>query len=490
MPPKMTFLDVLYNLFGLIILIFYILALLIIVSRIVLKRRPIGVSLAWLALIFALPVAGGLAYLVIGEIKLGRKRVMNAQRIYPPYRQWIAALAERLSAVCLQPTKKASPLVNLVQHRLGMPLLEGNEVILYDQPDLFFQQLLLDIQNAKSTCYMEFYIWEQSGRVQRVFQALIEAAHRGIDCRLLLDDIGSKSFLKSSECQQLQQAGVQVIAALPAKAWRAFFQRQDLRLHRKIIVIDDQIALTGSMNMVDPLTATQKQAYGEWIDLMARIQGPTVPVLWSLFAHDWEMETAECLLDCYHHHPEFYPEGIPLQMIPSGPFMGGNTIQQLLLQALYQAEHEIVLTTPYFVPDDPLVSALTTAASRGVKVTLIIPEKNNSWLVSYASDAFLDELIQAGVEIYRFKTGLLHTKSILIDHSLALIGTVNLDRRSLWLNFEVTLLIDSSIFCEKLQNIIDTYLLSTHRLDYRSWENRHWSKKALENFIYLFSPLL
>lgn len=490
MPPKMTFLDVLYNLFGIIVLAFYVIAVISVVTRIVVKRRPIGVSLAWLAIIFALPVAGVMTYLIIGEIRLGRKRVMNAQRIYYPYRQWIHALTQRLSVTPSLPTIKAAPLVQLVQQRLGMPLLTNNDVVLIDHPDLFFESLLQSIQQAKSSCFMEFYIWEQTGRVEQIVKELILATERGVDCRLLLDDIGSKVFLQSEICRQLQQKGIQIVAALPAKAWRAFFQRQDLRLHRKLILIDDHIAFTGSMNMVDPQTASQKDMFGDWIDLVAKIQGPSVPVLWSLFAHDWEMETGVCLLDLYHHQAEAFPGGFPVQMIPSGPFIGGNTIQQLLLQALYQAEKSIILTTPYFVPDDPLVSALTTAASRGVSVKIIIPEKNNSWFVSYASDAFLEELIQAGVEIYRFKTGLLHTKSILIDNSLALIGTVNLDRRSLWLNFEVTLLIDSPMFSLQLQKVISSYLLSAHQLDYERWKNRHWWKKVLENIIYLFSPLL
>lgn len=250
-------------------------------------------------------------------------------------------------------------------------------------------------------------------------------------------------------------------------------------------------AYTGSMNLVDPKLFKQQSGLGEWIDVMLRIQGPSVPVIWSLFVRDWEMETGERLLDSQEHQPEYWSEsGHHIQLIPSGPFDGGECIQQVLLQAVYQSEKTLVLTTPYFVPDDPLVAALQSAAARGVRVQLIIPEQGDSRMVSYACNAFLEELLQAGVEIYRFGKGLLHTKSVLVDDQIALIGTVNLDRRSLWLNFEVTLLIDDPAFAELLKALHQEYFASGSKMKLAEWRRRSWWRRMLENVFYLFSPLL
>ena len=239
-------------------------------------------------------------------------------------------------------------------------------------------------------CYFEFYIWQCGGQADAVALALMDAAKRGVDCRILLDSIGSSEFFETKWPAFLTASGIRVVAVLPAKAWRMPLQRQDLRMHRKLIIIDDKVAYTGSMNLVDPKLFKQQSGLGEWIDVMLRIQGPSVPVIWSLFVRDWEMETGERLLDLQEHQPEYWSEsGYHVQLIPSGPFDGGDCIQQVLLQAVYQSEKTLVLTTPYFVPDDPLVAALQSAAARGVRVQLIIPEQGDSRMVSYACNAFL-----------------------------------------------------------------------------------------------------
>ena len=319
----------------------------------------------------------------------------------------------------------------------------------------------------------------------------MQAAKRGVDCRVLLDSVGSADFFDTDWPEQLRDAGVRLVEVLPAKAWRMPFHRQDLRMHRKLMIVDDCVAYTGSMNLVDPQIFKLDSGVGQWVDVMVRVQGPVVPVMWSLFVRDWEMETGERLLDSQRHEPEYWTEkGHHIQLVPSGPFAGGDCVQQILLQAIYQAEHSLVLTTPYFVPDDPLVAALQSAADRGVSVKLIIPERNDSRMVSFACNAFLDELLTSGVEIHRSRKGLLHTKSVLVDDDLALIGSVNLDKRSLWLNFEVTLLVDDHSFATMLKELQQRYLLDAKRLELTEWRDRPWIQRMLENVFYLFSPLL
>ena len=491
MKPQMTLLDVLYNLFGFMVFGFYALLVVGIVLRVIMKRRPIGVSLAWLALILAIPVVGVSAYLILGEVKLGRRRAKLARAMYRPYIDWVQQFVAGFQSQAVKASVKAAPLVALIESRLGMPLLDSNKVELLSEPECILEQLICDIQQSEKSCYLEFYIWQAGGRADLVAEALIDASRRGIDCRILLDSVGSAAFFDTDWPQRLRSAGIRVVEVLPVKTWRIPLRRQDLRMHRKLVIVDERIAYTGSMNLVDPLLFKKSSGVGHWIDVMVRVKGPVTSVMWSLFVRDWEMETGERLLESQSHSPDYsHASGHHVQLVPSGPFTGGDCIQQILLQAIYQAERSLVLTSPYFVPDDPLVAALQSAAARGVSVQLIIPERSDSRMVSFACNAFLEELMSSGVEIYRFRKGLLHTKSVLVDDEIALIGTVNLDRRSLWLNFEATLLLDDRAFSAMLKELQQSYIQQGKQLQLTEWRKRSWLQRMLENIFYLFSPLL
>ncbi|EKP0279738.1 cardiolipin synthase [Aeromonas bestiarum] len=459
--------------------------------RVVMKRRPIGVSLAWLALIYAIPFAGVGFYVLFGEIRLGRRRAERAQAMYRPYAIWIRQLARLFPQHCCEVGEKAQPLHDLIQSRLAMPMLSGNRMTLLSRPESILREIVRDIRQSSQSCYLEFYIWHPGGDADEVCEALMEVAARGVDCRLLLDSMGSKAFFRSPWPKQLRKAGVKLVEVLPVGAWRIPFQRQDLRMHRKLVVIDDRVGYTGSMNMVDPRFFKQNAGVGQWVDIMIRVQGPMVPLMWSIFVWDWEMETGERLLDSLQHEPEAWPQSnYRAQLIPSGPFVGGDCIQQSLLLAIYQARHHLVLTTPYFVPDDPLAAALSSAAARGVQVQLVLPARNDSLMANHACNAFMEELLEAGVEVYRYDAGLLHTKSVLVDDDFALVGTVNLDRRSLWLNFEVTLLIDNPVFVAEMTQLVQGYMIEATPMSLAKWRARPWYKKVTENIFYLFSPLL
>ncbi len=484
-------LDYLYSVIGYAVFCGYSLLVLGIVLRVIMKRRPIGVSLAWLSLIFTIPVLGVSLYLLFGEIRLGRQRVERARALYAPFARWVSELVSSFTRQPARVSAAAEPISELVFARLGSPMLGGNAYELLDEPHAILFAIAQDIRAAKVSCYLEFYIWQQGGWADEVATALIDAAQRGVDCRVFLDSFGGAAYFDSDWPMRFAEAGIRLIEVLPVGAWRIPLQRQDLRMHRKLVVIDDLVAYTGSMNLVDPRYFKRDAGVGQWIDVMVRLQGPIVPLIWSLFVRDWELETGERLLETQQHSPEYLetPDA-HLQLIPSGPFTGGDCIQQILLLAIYQARRSLVITTPYFVPDDSLVAALRSAAERGIRVQLILPSRNDSFMVRHASDAFLNELLISGVEIYRFQQGLLHTKSVVVDECMALFGTLNLDRRSLWLNFETTLLVDDPVFAQQLTRIQHGYMAQAQRLYYSDWRQRSWGKRLLENVLYLFSPLL
>ena len=274
-------------------------------------------------------------------------------------------------------------------------------------------------------------------------------------------------------------------------SWRIFLRRLDLRQHRKIIVIDDKIGYTGSMNLVDPAFFKQESGVGQWIDMMVRVTGPTVNVLSAIHCWDWEVETGsrslpqlpECQLD--PNEPQH-----PVQVVPSGPGMPEHLISQVLTLAINQANQSVRITTPYFVPSADLLETLKMTAQRGITVELIIPHKNDSLMVQWASRAFYAELMEAGVEIYEFYGGLLHTKSVVIDQQFCLVGTVNMDMRSLWLNFELTLAIDDEAFTKEMYWLQQNYMETSHQVKLEEWKKRSLYSRFLERTYYLFNPLL
>jgi cardiolipin synthase len=270
-----------------------------------------------------------------------------------------------------------------------------------------------------------------------------------------------------------------------------WLERQDLRVHRKIIVIDSKVAWTGSMNLVDPGYFNIDAGVGQWVDSMIRLTGPISVLLKSIVLNDWQVETGRNLYPRLKEIEVRPVEGSAVcQLAPSGPASPDDSVEEILLAAVYGATERIRLTTPYFVPGDALVTALKSAAHRGVDVSLVIPKKNDSKLVALAASSYYEELIEAGVNIYIFDSGLLHSKIVLIDDELALFGTVNLDMRSFWLNFELTVAIYDSKTVGELHSLVDSYHKKCTVLNLARWHKRPLHIRILQQLAYLTSPLL
>jgi len=477
------------------LLVFLHAVIIILVSfRVITKRRSASISLAWLSVIYTLPFAGVIVYLIFGELYLGKKRVQRAAAMFDPFILRI----NQCAAPYLVPDDAdnrslVTPLRELIYGRFQMPAVTGNQLTLLTSPHYILEQIIADINAAKQVVYFEFYIWAVGGKADLVASALIDAAKRGVDCRVMLDSVGSSAFFKSRWPRLFKQAGIHLIEVLPVGPMRIFFHRQDLRMHRKLIAIDSQVGYTGSMNLVDPSIFKQDAGVGEWVDIMIRMQGPIIPITGLLLEWDWEMETGDSLVSTTLSNcrdSTVFDECSHVQVIPSGPYVDDDNIHQVLVSAIYSAQKSLILTTPYFVPDEALQAALKTASARGVKVQIILPEKNDSRMVDYACKGFFDELLACGVEIYQYQHGLLHTKSMLVDNELCLVGTVNLDKRSFWLNFEVTLLIDKSPFINELYQLQLSYIAHSHKLCLTQWRQRSRFQRFLESLFYLFNPLL
>jgi cardiolipin synthase len=247
------------------------------------------------------------------------------------------------------------------------------------------------------------------------------------------------------------------------------------------------------MNMVDPRFFKRGAGVGQWVDAMVRVRGPVVAGLLGVSLNDWFVETDAGIEDLRATSGlKAVPPagGAAVQVLPSGPARGGDGCLQMLLAMLFAAHRRVVITTPYFVPDESLLRALRAAAVRGVDVVLIVPKKVDSLLVRHASRSYYDDLVAAGVRIHWYTGGLLHTKSVAVDERLAMFGTHNMDLRSLWLNFEVSLFVYDDGFGATLAELHEQYLRQCEPLDAAAWRTRPWSGRLWDNLLRLFSPLL
>jgi len=492
-----------YTLFSILILLADFFIRIGLSLRVIMRKRPYGVSLAWLVVVLLVPFLGGFFYLLFGENRIPEKRTERAKASYSHYQKWLKSLQERAPVSWHNLNPECGPLHHQAKTLVGIPAMAGNTLTLITTPEEIIGSIAEAIENSTSTCHLQFYIWHEGGSVDTITEALKRAVVRGVTCRILLDSIGSHDFLKSEAIKKLIKSGIKVQESLPAGIFRALFSRIDIRNHRKIVVIDGKVAYTGSQNMVDPDVFKKDAGVGNWIDVMVKVEGPVVETLAGTFISDWFLETdvgkfqSESILKDIEEvrrigdiqqRPVVGDSAV--QLVPSGPVFVPEAIHSLLLTTIYAARRELIMTTPYFIPDEPLLVALKSAAQRGVTVKIIVPEKNDSLLVKYASRARYEELVDSGVQIFLFHGGLLHSKTITVDRNFSLFGSVNLDMRSFWLNFEATLFIYCEAFTRQLLAVQQDYLSQSEELNIVAFSERGIVEKFKENSTLLISPLL
>lgn len=458
--------------------------------RILSRNMSVGVTFAWMSIVLAVPYLGAFMYLLIGENRLGEHRLLRARTVIEQSRQWRKTLCEYAAPLNVDIPHNYATLDLQARHVIGHPTLPGNQLQLLTDYESVFRSLIEDIRQSQSSCLLEFYILTEGGLVDDLLQVITEAHERGIKISILLDSLGSKAFLKGNTCKKMRAAGIDITEALHVNAIRMLFQRADIRNHRKIAVIDNRLAYAGSQNLVDPRFFKQDAGVGEWIDMMIRVAGPAVSVLHNIASMDWSIEAGKVASFSDKTIHMQAAGDIPVQVIPSGPVFRQGAIHQLLMGIIYSARHELVITTPYFAPDDALSEALVAAANRGVDVTLVIPARVDSRLIRYATPALLDSLLAAGIRVAQFEGGLLHTKSITVDGNFCVAGSVNMDMRSLWVNFEISLFVYHAGFCKQLRELQQQYINQSNYADPAQLHNRSKTQRLAANIMRLFAPVL
>ena len=516
------------------------------VVRVIQQQRSQSVAIAWIAVLFALPVVGIIGYMLFGEINIGhqyRKRSLMAQKLL---RDFAHAQQIDFNEISKNLDTEARQLSNIALLKTGLGVYDHHTLTLMTDADHIFASLLADIRAANTMILLEFYIVSPQGRVIELLEALMAATQRGVSVHLLADSVGSHAFFRSSWVKKLKAADVFVHESLPVGLFKTIVKRIDIRNHRKLAIFDSCYGYTGSFNLIDPDFFKQNAHVGKWIDVMIRVESHdtvnSVKAMALVTTTDISAETnanfsnLEKIVNRFtqslyidtsklHHRKlqheanargagqnanpgvtqppllnilplqsslQAYPSvsQVSLQLIPSAPELTEHVIYETLVCAIFAAKKQVVITTPYFVPDDALLLALTTAAKRGVKVILNVPKKVDSLLVRFASQAYFEPLLSAGVQIYLFNAGLLHAKILCVDDDYCLFGTVNMDMRSFYLNMEVSMAIYNRTMTQQMLTCQHQYLRQSEPLQRDGWQQRSFAAKFLDNAIRLFSPLL
>ncbi len=466
---------------------------LLLAVRVVMRRQAVPVSLAWLVVILFVPLLGLPLYLLVGEVRLGGRRHRRHREVAVGLEESAAIFWRGGAQDWTSGVGPFAPIARLGAAAGDHPPLRGNRLKLLAGTDELLDALIADIDGAQKRCHLLFYIWMAHGAGERVAEAVIRASGRGVDCRVLVDAVGSKAFLKSGLPARLRGAGVRIEAALPVNPVRMLFARLDLRNHRKLAVIDGWIAYAGSHNITDASFGVDPiRGIGPWIDASIRIEGPGAQALEVVFLRDWQLDGEEEIANAREYLPDrpIPDDGSVVQVLPTGPGAGPGLMQQALLTTIYAAREELIITTPYFVPDEATRAALASAAMRGVRVTVVVPKRIDARLVALASRSHFADLLEAGVRVMEYRAGLLHAKTLTVDRDLGLIGSANMDMRSFWLNFEVSVIIYDGEVASHLRMLQVEYMGDSDEIDPDAWRRRPVWKRLAENAARLLGPLL
>lgn len=408
-----------------------------VLARIMLRpNRDPASRLAWLFVVGVFPLLGIVAYLLLGEVSIGRRRVARRKAVLARLQSMQAAENE---AVVLD---RHEGIFRIGQSISGFRPVSGNTARLLADSNATIDEMVADIDAATQHVHVLFYIWLLDNNGCKVIEALKRAAARGVTCRAMADDLGSRTLIRSEHWEAMRRTGVKVAAGLPVGNLflPPFMGRIDLRNHRKVVVIDGRITYCGSQNCADPefLVAAD---YAPWVDAVMRFEGPIVRQNQLLFASDWMSGVDENLEDLIRTtRVSTVSDAMPAQVIATGPTARFSAMPEMFETLMYAAQRELVISTPYYVPTESLQNALCTAARRGVDTKIILPARNDSRIVGAASRSYYSDLLDAGVEIHEYTAGLLHTKSLTMDGEITLIGSANMDRRSFNLNYENNIL--------------------------------------------------
>ena len=446
------------------------------------RKEPAG-TVAWILAILLMPLFGTVLFLAFGNDRLARQADKRRRRK--------RKVADRVSDLVLHqdsPIAVSSKLqlFKLLRQINPFPPVKGNSVEILSDMELNYAEQLEAIRHATRYVHMEYYIFQTDEVGARFRDELVAAARRGVTVRFLYDAVGSWG-LKKKFLKDMRQAGIRVSSFIP---FSVFTRRWifNFRNHRKILVVDGVVGFVGGANIGDEYIG--KSEVGHWMDRHLRVRGPILGQLQQVFFEDWAFAT-DVRLDAEALVPPVHETGdVVAQVIPGGPDQDVPTYMELYFSIIASAESRLRITTPYFVPPEPLVTALQTAARRGVDVKILVPGRTTHPFVQYAARSYYAELLEAGVHIYEYTPGFLHGKVVTVDEAWGVLGTANFDIRSMKLNFEIGVGFYEPRIVRQLNDDFERLIDLSRPILLEHWNERNLVRRVCENFTRLFSPVL
>lgn len=463
-------------------------------------RRPSS-STAWLLAILLLPFVGLPLFLLFGSPYINRRRHRIQQEANAMIEDIQADTPDHPAGMDLSDDLDA--MIRLNRKLTNLPAVVGEDRALHTDYEESIAAMAAAIDRARDYVHVQIYIMAWDRTTDVFFESLGRAVDRGVRVRLLFDQLGSlkyPGYLKLG--RRLDALGVDWHLTLPLQPWRLRFRRPDLRNHRKIVIVDGEVAFLGSQNMIDRsyLVRGNVKAGRRWVDVMLELSGPIVDSMEMVFATDWYSESGEEI----PLHGREQPAGAPprdssanvVQLVPSGPGYTTEPALRMFNSVVYHAKEKLIICSPYFVPDESLLEAVITACHRGVDVELMVSEKADQFMVHHAQSSYYQALLEAGVRIHQFPAPyILHTKFVLADpgeggdETVAVVGSANLDMRSLGLNYEVSLLVARGDLLLKLDDLAEAYRRASSELTLAEWRHRGVMRRYVDNVMRLTSAL-
>jgi len=477
--------------------VLYLIILILVCLRIIYDTRNNTKSLAYLLFAVFVPFIGMLFYFLFGvnyrnRRMYSKKLIVNDEQANK-LQDIIFEYSQQTFEESDKSVKSFKELANLLLKDNQSPLTTNNRVKLLINGENKFPELLHALKEAKDHIHLEYYIYEDDEIGKIIQSVLVKKANEGVTVRFIYDDYGSRSIRKTL-VPEMQSKGIHAFPFFKIR-FITFANRLNYRNHRKIIVIDGKTAFIGGINISDRYINDlndSKKKY--WRDTHLRIDGPGVQYLQHLFLCDWNF----CSDSKLEPTDLFFPPNDELaenehkvvQIAASGPDSRTPAILYSILQAINLATEEILISTPYFIPNESLLDALCVASIGGVKIKLLVPLKSDSTFIDHAVRSYYHEILNAGIEIYQYKKGFMHAKTMVCDRKIAMIGTANMDIRSFDLNFEVNAIVYDKQIANELYSVFNDDLKDSVQLDLMTWNKRPRYKKLIENAVRLVSPLL
>ncbi|MCP3905299.1 MAG: cardiolipin synthase [Planctomycetes bacterium] len=462
------------------------------IARAILRphRQPAS-RVAWVVVIAAVPVAGIVVYVLFGETNIGRRRAARTREVLEAMPPLATAAPNELPHLEATIPARYEHLFRTARSISGFETYGGNSARLFSVSDETIEAMVADIDAAEEHVHLLFYIWLTDHNGLEMVEALKRAAGRGVQCRAMADGLGSRAMIESKHWKAMRAADVHVAVALPIgnPLLRPLKGRIDLRNHRKILVIDDRITFCGSQNCADAEFLV-KAKYAPWVDTVMRFEGPIARQNQHLFLGDW-MSYVDEDVDALLRPPVRAPKpGFAAQAFGTGPTVRYSAMPEMFESLMFTARSEIVITTPYYVPDEAMQNGLCAAARRGVDTTIVFPARNDSFVVAAASRSYYADLLAAGVKIFEYVGGLLHAKTFTIDGEVTLIGSANMDRRSFDLNYENNILLYDPAMTTDMRRLQDHYISKSNAVTPEMVAAWSVSRRLWNNTVAMLGPLL